>query len=488
MRGTTSTPLPPVTGVVALPGSTMTGRVLVGGSPRRRIELLPEAAPIVTALLGGATVAEVAARTGASAGSVGAMARRLVDTSVAGPVPAATSAGRPVIGDVAAVIPAHDAASTVGSAIAGLRGVAEVVVVDDGSTDSTADVAAAAGARVLRNDRPRGPAAARNLGIAATSSDLVVVLDADARPRAGWLDLLLAHLDDAMVGGVAPRIVGIDDGSTLGAYERAAGPLDLGPWPALVRPDGPVTFVSTTALLLRRSLWEDLGGFDEHLRFGEDLDFAWRAAARRPLVHEPAAVVEHHHRTDLLALLRNRSRYGSAAGALSLRHPGHPRAAVAPPLLTAAAVAAVAGLPRTAAVLMTASGAITARRLSTLGSPPLAAAKEALRSTLRSGRGLAAAVSRPWLPVALGAAACRRRSRPVVVAAVVGRMANHRPPPGTPMTARSWWSLRFLDDLAFSAGVLRGCLAARTVLPLTPGRPPGPHRTTTVLGTEVILP
>lgn len=489
MSDATSPPLPPTAGVVALPGSTLTDRLLVGGSPRRRVELTTETALVVAGLLGGATVADVSGRTGASTGSVGSIARRLVQTAVAGPVPAPASEARPAIGDVAAVIPAHDAEATLQSAIASLRGVAEVVVVDDGSRDATADVAAAAGARVLRNDRPRGPAAARNRGIAATSTDLVVVLDADARPRPGWLDVLLAHLDDPMVGGVAPRIVGMEDGSTLGAYEVAAGPLDLGPWPAVVRPDGPVTFVSTTALLLRRSLWENLGGFDEGLRFGEDLDFAWRAAAEhQPLVHEPAAVVEHHHRAELSALLRNRRRYGSAAGVLSRRHPGHPRAAVAPPLLTGAAVAAVAGLPRTAAVLATASAAVTAHQLSSLGTPPLEVAEEALRSTLGSARGLAAAVSRPWLPVALGAAALRRRSRPAVVAAVLGRMARHRPAPGAQMTAGSWWALRFLDDLAFSTGVLQGCLAARTALPLANGRPPGPRRTTTVLGTEVVLP
>lgn len=485
----TSSPVPPTAGVVALPGTRLTGRVLFGGTPPRRIELTMEASPVVAGLLQGATVGEVSTRTGASAASVGSIARRLLETAVAGPVPGATSAARPAVGEVAAVVPARDAAATVGSAIAGLQGVAEVVVVDDGSRDATADIAAAAGARVLRNDRPRGPAAARNRGIAATSADVVVVLDADARPGPGWLDVLLAHLDDAVVGGVAPRVVGIGDGSTLGAYEAAAGPLDLGPWPAVVRPDGPVTFVSTTALLLRRSLWEHLAGFDEHLRFGEDLDFAWRAAAaHRSLVHEPAAVVEHHHRAELAALLRNRSRYGSAAGVLSRRHPGHPRAAVAPPLLAGAAVAAVAGLPRTAAALTTASAAVTARRLTSLGAPPLEAAAQALRSTLKSGQGLAAAVSRPWLPVALGAAALRPRSRPAVMAAVVGRMARHRRPRGTPLTARSWWGLRLLEDLAFSTGVLQGCLDARTALPFAAGRPPGPRRTTTVLGTEVVLP
>lgn len=481
-------PLPPAFGVTPLPGTTVSGRTLVGGVPVRRAELAPGRAAVVGALLSGLTVAAASARTGVDVTTVGAVARRLVDTGIAGPVPA-RDAARSSRADVAAVIPARDAAGTIGAAIHGLRGVAEVVVVDDASRDRTADVAAAAGARVLRNDRPTGPAAARNRGIAETSADLVVVLDSDAVPVEGWLEALLAQLDDPVAGGAAPRVVSIDDGSVLGGYEADAGPLDLGGFPAMVRADGLVPFVSTTALLLRRSLWLRLGGFAEELRFGEDLDFAWRAAAAgRPLVHQPAALVRHHPRSDLVAHLRNRRRYGAAAGALSRRHDDHPRAAVAAPVLSAAAVAAVGGLPRTAAALTVAQVAVTAARVRALGTPPAEAAAEALRATARGGRGLAAAVSRPWLPVAIAVVMLRPRSRPAVVAAIVGRLARNRARGVDPATARKWLALRFLDDLAMSVGVIQGCATARTIRPLAPRPPDGPRRATTVLGTELELP
>lgn len=482
-----SAPLPAPFGVTPLPGTGVEGSRLVGGQPARRIDLSPDATPVVTLLLAGATVADAARTSGCTSELAGAIARRLVATGIAGPRPGA-GAG-PDVASIAAVIPAKDAARTIAAAIGGLAGVADVVVVDDGSTDGTAEVAASAGARVLRNDRPAGPAAARNRGIAATTADVVVLLDSDAEPCAGWLAPLLAHLDDPEVGGAGPRVVAVDDGSPLGAYEAVSGPLDLGAWAATVRPDGPVPFVSTTALVLRRSLWEELGGFAEDLRFGEDLDLAWRAAAvGRPLVYEPVAVVAHRHRAALADHLRNRNRYGSAAGPLSLRHGHHPRPAVATPLLTAAAAAAVAGFPRAAAGLAVASLGRTATELHRLDEAPAAAAREAVRSTTRGARGLAAAISRPWLPAALALAVVRSRSRPVVAVAVLARLARNLPPSDGSRAARTWPVLRFLDDLWFSAGVLQGCAAARTARPLTPAAPPGPHRATTVLGTELLLP
>jgi mycofactocin system glycosyltransferase len=482
-----SVPLPPTFGISPLPGTSVAGTRLSGGRPVRRIDLSPTAAPVVGALLAGETVALAAEAGGCTTKVAGMVARRLVATGMAGPRPEPMVGGD--VASVAAIIPAHDAERTIATALSGLVGVAEVIVVDDGSSDGTGDVAAAAGARVLRNERPTGPSAARNRGIAASTADLVVVLDSDAEPSAGWLAPLLAHLADPTVGGVGPRVVALDDGSALGAYEATSGSLDLGGWPAVVRPDGPVPFVSTTALLLRRSLWEELGGFAEDLRFGEDLDFAWRAAAAgRPLVYEPAALVAHRHRSALADHLRNRNRYGSAAGPLGRRHGHHPRPAVAPPLLTAAAAAAVTGFPRAAAALTATSVAITAAKLHEEGDPPADAVREALRATMRAGRGLAAAVSRPWLPAALALASIRSRSRPVVAGAVLARLARNRPPPKGSAAARSWPVLRFLDDLWFSTGVLQGCVAARTIRPLVPAGSPGPHRTTTVLGTELVLP
>lgn len=370
---------------------------------------------------------------------------------------------------VTAVIPAHDAASTLPAALGSLTGVGEVIVVDDGSTDDTALVAQAQGARVVRHERARGPAAARNTGVRASQGDLVLLLDSDARADPGWVDVLLAVLHDPAVGGAAPRIRAQGDQTALGRYEAAAGPLDLGVAGAIVRHDGPVPFVSTTALLLRRDAWEAAGGFDESLRFGEDLDLAWRLAALgRPLVYEPGATVWHDHRPGLRDHLRNRYRYGTASGPLARRHPGLLRAAVAPPALSVAFAAALTGHRRIAVAFAAASVAADARRSHSASEGQGSRLRDTLVRHGEAARALAAAVSRPWLPLAVPLAVAVPRARAPVVAAVAVRslLVRRRTAPDLGL---GWWlALRALDDLALSAGIIRGCLEAGTAAPLLP--------------------
>src|SRR3954453_8183767 len=98
--------------------------------------------------------------------------------------------------DVAVIVPARRAAPLLERALAALRaqdfaGEAELVVVDDASTDETARVAGRAGARVVRLAEQSGPAGARNAGIAATSAPLIAFTDADCEPEPGWLSAVV---------------------------------------------------------------------------------------------------------------------------------------------------------------------------------------------------------------------------------------------------------------------------------------------------------
>ena len=108
---------------------------------------------------------------------------------------------------VSVVIPAHDAERTLGAVLAALTEQSappdEVIVVDDASTDATAELAARAGATVVRNEQPLFAGGARNRGWEAASGDVVCFLDSDAIPQPGWgagLREALAEFPGALVG------------------------------------------------------------------------------------------------------------------------------------------------------------------------------------------------------------------------------------------------------------------------------------------------
>jgi glycosyltransferase involved in cell wall biosynthesis len=165
----------------------------------------------------------------------------------------------------------------------------EVIIVDDCSSDATQDVLAELAAvtplslRVLRTDRNRGPALARNLGWQATTAPLVAFTDDDCVPTVHWLAELFEAVVDADVvqGRTMPNPAQAD---RLGPFSRS---LDV---PAMT------PFFETANICYRRALLERLGGFDETfaLAAGEDTDLAKRAlASGAQVVFSPTAIVHH---------------------------------------------------------------------------------------------------------------------------------------------------------------------------------------------------
>jgi glycosyltransferase involved in cell wall biosynthesis len=171
-------------------------------------------------------------------------------------------------GLVSVIVPAYQAEAFLGEALEsalGQEGVrVEVIVVDDGSSDRTAEIAASYPVRLLRQPN-RGPAAARNAGLAHASGEFVTILDADDVCPADRVSRQVDHLR------AHPEL-----GIVLGLTEIFLTPGQRPPahWP-LAYTGRPIPAVAGS-MLARREVFEIVGAFDETLRHSEDIDWLAR--------------------------------------------------------------------------------------------------------------------------------------------------------------------------------------------------------------------
>lgn len=451
------------------------GAALLGGAPPRLVHLGAAAVRLLRDT-DRITVADATTR---------ALSRRLLDTGLAHPVVGRT--GEPGAERVTVVVPVKDRPleRLLAALPAGLGG---LVVVDDGSDDPelVARGVAEAGGKVLRHPSPRGPAAARNAGLAAAATPFVVFLDSDVIPREGWLGPLFAHVADPAVALVAPRIValapapdGVGPAAVLARYEAVRSSLDLGPDPALIVPRSRVAYVPSAAMLVRA----DAVGpapFDEEMHVAEDVDLVLRLHARGwRMRFEPASRVAHDHRTRPSDWLRRKAFYGTGAAPLALRHPG-----AVPPVVLSPWSAAVCGLllaqrrgtAQAAAIVTAVATERLSRKLIRLRRPQVSAARLTGLGLAGAGWQTASALTRHFWPVAAVATPFSARARrAVLAAALVEGIADwwthrHHDPSVRPGPVGHLIAHR-LDDLAYGTGLWWGAVRHRTTAPLRPAGP-----------------
>jgi len=474
--------------------------VLFGGSPARVLRLsaagqraLAElrAGPVTSAA--GATLARRLADTGmahprparaAPLGAPVAEAPVLEAPVVEAPVVEAPMAEAPVL-DATIVVPVRDRPRELERCLAAAGTRYSVVVVDDESADAAAvaAVCAAHGARLIRRRVNGGPGPARNTALRVVSTEFVAFLDSDCIPPPGWIDALAGHFADPLVAAVAPRVVGIAAAGTAAAGTAAAGtaataapggsPLDLGDRPARVAPLTRVAYVPTAALVVRRAALGD--GFDEALRYGEDVDLVWRLIeAGWRVRYEPDVRVAHAEPASRSALLRRRFRYGNSAAPLTRRHPGAVAPLVLQPWPTITMAALLARRPLTAGAAFGASTALLARRLRANGLP-----------AENLARPMAGGVWQTWLGTGRWCGQFAAPALVLVLARPGGRRARTRwgrraaaaslliGPPLAQWAGRHGDPLRFTavslaDQAAYGAGVYAGCLRERLITPVLP--------------------
>ena len=179
----------------------------------------------------------------------------------------------------------------------------------------------------------------------------------------------------------------------------------------------------------------------------------------------------HGHRADLASWLAQRVRYGSGAAGLAVRHPGQvPPLNAAPWSIAACALALRARpVPVGVAVALTAGAAIRlARWMPDADTPVRASALLTLAAVRGTAEQLTRCATRHYWPVAVAAAAASRRARYVLVlsAAAEGFVDYRRS--GTNLSPVAYLPIRWLDDLAYGAGVWAGAIRGRTAAPLIP--------------------
>ena len=384
------------------------GGVVLAGSPLRLFRLTPAGIGVTSRIETGDDVDE------------SKLTNRLADAGAIHPLAAATR--RFTLDDVTVVTPQ-------------LGGVAlddGRLTVDDGSIPPVIGAA-------IRLDTNGGPAAARNAARPLIDTALVAYLDADvSTPDSTWLAELLWHFDDPRVGLVAPRVLG-----------EMGSPLDLGDEPARIRAGTRVSYVPGAALVARVDALDAIGGFDEQLRFGEDVDLVWRLDdAGWRCRYDPAVSVWHEPRASWRERLRQHAGYGTSAAPLALRHPR----ALSPVNVNGwtAATWALALLGRwfPAIALATGSSAALVRKLPDV--PPRSALWLAMRGHLLAGRQLAAAARRVWWPLIVAGSVVSRRCRWWLLLALA---SNVRAAP---------------TDVAYGWGVWTGMRRTRTWAPLLP--------------------
>ena len=194
----------------------------------------------------------------------------------------------------------------------------EIILVNDGSKDRTSEIGHAH-PRVRVIDTPNaGLSAARNVGLAEATGEIVAYTDADTRADRDWLTFLVQpFLTSDVVGSGGPNVVPADDPPIAQCIARAPGS------PTHVLLDDRIAeHVPGCNMAFRRDALLEIGGFNPiYLRAGDDVDVCWRLQARQwKIGFAASALVWHHHRSSINAYWRQQVGYGEGETWLMAHH------------------------------------------------------------------------------------------------------------------------------------------------------------------------
>lgn len=212
---------------------------------------------------------------------------------------------------ISVIIPAFNAAKTIGSCLAALKrqtipsSLYEIIVVDDGSTDGTGELAKDVGAKVINQARS-WPAAARNAGVKMAKGEIICFTDADCIPESNWLEEMSLPFEDPVIIGCKGTYA-TDQRKVVARFVQ----LEYEDKYDRLRKLEQIDFIDTYSAAYRRDVLTANDGFDPTFPYLEDQELSFRLSARGyKMVFQPQATVHHLHSETLMQYMRKKYRIG----------------------------------------------------------------------------------------------------------------------------------------------------------------------------------
>lgn len=207
---------------------------------------------------------------------------------------------------VSVIVPAYNAAATIDKCIESLLAQQteepfEILIVDDGSSDDSAERAARhPKVRVLRQQNG-GASAARNLGAQEARGSVLCMIDADCEATPGWIEAFARTLEGGADG--AKGVLATDQREFMARFTQ----IEYEDRYDRMSPDRPINFIDTGSAAYRRETFLAAGGFDETIREVEDQELSFRLARQgADLRFVPQAIVYHRHPVTLQSYVRRK--------------------------------------------------------------------------------------------------------------------------------------------------------------------------------------
>jgi O-antigen biosynthesis protein len=223
---------------------------------------------------------------------------------------------------VSVIVCSYNGAKTLDRCLASLRQVEypdyEVILVDDGSTDNTREIAAKhPWVRAIHQEN-KGLSAARNIGAEAATGEIIAYTDSDCMADPEWLYFLVGTLLGGEYAGVGgPNISPPAENWVQACVAAAPG----GPSHVLLT-DVIAEHIPGCNMAFYKWAFDKIGGFDtEYRKAGDDVDFCWRLQQEGQIIaFSPAAIVWHYRRFTLSAFRKQQEGYGEAESLLRFKH------------------------------------------------------------------------------------------------------------------------------------------------------------------------